>query len=163
MYLHVVTLHAGDDATAASGAAATFMPATLATIDGNRPDGSTWFATFQLAADDRDPLWAKRTADAGVLRALDLTGVDGEYLWGLALRASDLREAYADADAGDVSDWSVADLLTGVLIDLINISLATVVAGCEIAGNDASRREHRLTKLRDFLDSWAARYDGPEA
>lgn len=163
VYLHVVTLYAGDSATAASGAAATFMPAALATIDGNQPDGGTWFATFQFAADDRDPLRAKRTADAGIMRALDLTGVDGEYLWGLALRASDLREAYAEAGAGDVSEWSVADLLTGVLIGLANISLATIVAGCESAGHPNTRREHRLTRLRDFLDSWAATVEGPEA
>jgi hypothetical protein len=35
VYLHLVMLPAGGDATTASGAAATFMPATLATIDGN--------------------------------------------------------------------------------------------------------------------------------
>ena len=164
VYLHVVMLPAGDDATTASGAAATFMPATLATIDGNQPDGSTWFATFQLAPDDRGSVWVEKTADAAILRALDLIGIGEENIWGQALAADDLRSAYRDAGAGNVSDWSVSDLLTGLLIELTNADLATVVAD---SGSPALPEEDlaalRRTRLHELLTSWAATYEGPAA
>lgn len=163
VYLHVVTLETGDDSTTASRATATFMPATLATIDGALPDGSTWFATFQLAADDRDPLWVKGTADAAVFRALALTGVADDDVWGQALRVRELRQAYEDAGAGDVGGWSVVDLLTGLLIDLTNTDLATVVTQCDGPGTSTDRSDHRRSRLHEMLSSWAATYDGPEA
>ena len=161
VYLHVVMLPAGDDATTASGAAATFMPATLATIDGNQPDGSTWFATFQFAADDRDSVWVEQAADAAILRALNLTGIGDENVWGQALRADDLRSAYEGAGAGDVSDWSVSDLLTGLLLELANTDLATVVALCGRPASHEGDGELRRTRLHDLLSSWAATYEGP--
>ena len=160
VYLHVVTLPAGDDATIASGAAATFMPATLATIEGNQPDGGTWFATFQLAADDRDSVWIEQAADAAILRALNLTGVSDESVWGQVLPASDLRRAYEEA--GDVSDWSVSDLLTGLLIELTNTDLANVVSDCGRPAPPDGAGEARRVRLHQMLASWAATYVGPE-
>lgn len=161
VYLHVVMLPAGDDATTASGAAATFMPATLATIDGNQPDGSTWFATFQFAVDDRDSVWVAQAADAAILRALNLTGLGEGNVWGQALRADDLRLAYENAGAGDVSDWSVSDLLTGLLIELTNTDLATVVADSGRSALRDGEGEPRWTRLHELLTSWAATYEGP--
>lgn len=164
VYLHVVPLPWGDDATTASGAAATFMPATLATIGGNQPDGSSWFATFQIAPDDRDSVWVERTADAAILRALNLIGVDDENVWGQALTADALQSAYRDAGTGDVSDWSLSDLLTGFLIELTNTSLTTVVANSRkpaLPEEDAA--ELRRARLHDLLHSWAATYEGPTA
>lgn len=154
-------LPAGGDATTASGAAATFMPATLATIDGNQPDGSTWFATFQFAADDRDSVWVEQAADAAILRALNLTGIGDEDVWGQALRADDLRSAYEDAGAGDVNDWSVSDLLTGLMIELTNTDLATVVADGGRSTPPDEEGEARRKRLHDLLISWATTYEGP--
>lgn len=163
VYLHVVMLPAGGDATTASGAAATFMPATLATIDGNQPDSSTWFATFQFAADDRDSVWVEQAADAAILRALNLTGIGDEDVWGQALRADDLRSAYEDAGAGDVNDWLVSDLLTGLLIELTNTDLTTVVADSGRPELRDREGEPRRTRLHELLTSWAATYEGPAA
>lgn len=159
VYLHVVMLPAEEDATTASGAAATFMPATLATIDGNQPDGNTWFATFQLAADDRDSAWVEQAADAAILRALNLIGLGDENVWGQALRADDLRSAYEIAGAGDVNDWSVSDLVTGLLIELTNRDLASVVVACGRSAPPDAEVEARRTRLHDLLASWAATYE----
>lgn len=161
VYLHVVMLPAGNDATTASGAVATFMPATLATIDGNQPDGSTWFATFQLAADHRDSVWVEQAADSAILRALNLTGMGEGSVWGQALRADDLRSANEVAGDYDVSDWSVSDLLTGLLIELTNTDLAIVAADSGRPPQGERAGETRRTRLHELLMSWAATYDGP--
>lgn len=159
VYLHVVDLPQGTDATAASGAVARFLPSALATLDGNQPDGSTWFATFQFAVNDQDSLWVMRTADAAIFRALELTRVDTTEVWGQLFRAHALRDAYGEIV--DVRDWSIADLVTGLIVELTNTDLMEVVASAgEMNGSDAVPEERR-SKLRQFLDVWSSA-NGPD-
>lgn len=159
IYMHVVMLPRADNSKAASGAVSRFLPATLATIEGNQTDGSTWFATFQLALDDRDTLRIQRTADAAILRALDLTGLDDDDVWGTLVTVEDLRAVYDEV--GDVSNWTIADLLTGLLIELTNTDLADVV-GDDPNSAAADASEFRRGRFRELLDSWAATYEGPD-
>lgn len=162
VHLHVVMLPDGEDPAVVSAAVTTFMPATLATASGNDPDGATWFATFQLAMDDRDSVQVEQAADAALHRALDLTGFDDHDSWGQRLSGADLREAYGTL--GDVTDWNLSDLLTGLLIELTNVDLAVVVAA---DGPDtALEKEHderRRARMHDLLFVWAATYRGPDA
>lgn len=162
VYMHVVVLPDGDNASVASGAAASFIPAALATMDGNQPDGSTWFATFQFSADDRDTAHVERTADAAILRALELTGPGEHEVRGQPLRTDDLRSAYACV--GDVSNWAVIDLLTGLLIELTNADLAAVVADdADATSATESAEERRRARLHRLLHLWASTYEGPAA
>lgn len=160
-FLHVVMLPTGVDATAASGAAATFMPATIATINGNQPDGTSWLATFQFAAEGCSPEWAEQTADASTFRALNLIGLDARNAWSQPLTADDLRSAYDHAGAGDVGDWPISDLLTGLLVELTNTTLAKVVADSFGPASGEDEPEVRRTRLHQLLASWAATYEGP--
>ncbi|CCH78210.1 hypothetical protein BN12_2620025 [Nostocoides japonicum T1-X7] len=160
IYVHVVILPEGSSSTVASGAVAAFLPATLATISGDQTDGPSWFVTFQLAVDDRDAARDEHTADAALLRCLELTGLDTGDPVGQPLRAEELRAAY-DA-VGDVSDWTISDLLTGLLIELASIDLADVVADGSLpapsAGDTAALRRERFHGL---LSSWATDCQGP--
>jgi hypothetical protein len=148
--MHIVVLPDGDDPAAASGAVSTFMPASLAVIDGNQPDGSTWFAIFQLAADQHDLTRVTQTADASMIRALELTGLIDHDLWGLTIPADDLRAEYDDL--GDVTSWSITDLLTGLIIELATQDLSAVVEG----DDEDTSTELRRARLNEMLMTWAA-------
>lgn len=152
VYVHVVHLAQGSDAGAPSGAVASFLPSALATIDGNQPDGSTWFGIFQLAVSDQDSLRVMNAADAAIFRALELTAVDTTEIWGQLFRLGALRGAYGDV--ADVHYWPIADLVTGLIVELTNTDLAEIVASsttecAELAG------ERRQESFRRLLDEWA--------
>lgn len=160
LYMHLVELADAENPSAAAGAVATFLPTALATIDGHQPDGSTWFAAFQLVIDDHDALRMKRAADAVITRALDLARVARDAPHGCPLTVDELHDAYADA--GDVTEWALTHLLTGLLLELANIDLLDVVAAANTpmsAGDDPD--ENRKTQLQGRLMSWAATYEGP--
>lgn len=156
--MHIVVLPDGNDPAVASGATSTFMPAAFAVIDGNQPDGSTWFAIFQIAPDQHDLDRIERTADASMLRALELTGLIDHDVWGLTIPAANLREEYADL--GDVSSWSIIDLVTGLIIELATLDLAAVVEGDSATSETAA--ELRRSRLNEMLMIWAATHGGPE-
>ncbi len=162
VFVHFVRVSAGDDATTAGAAVTAFLSAAVASVTGNEPDGSTWFALFQFGPDGQDPDWSAETADAAVLRSLDLTRVSDEETWSLVLTAPELRDLYANA--ADVADWSVPDLLVGLLIELTNADLADLVDEAShpaLTGEDL--RDHRRNRLHEALAGWAATYEGPDA
>jgi len=162
VYLHIVALPDGSDLAAAGGATSTFLPTALVTIQGNQPDGSTWFALFQLAEGEHDIDALEGVADAAILRALSLTGLDESDVWSLTITADDLRAEYAEL--GDVTSWSVSDLLTGLIIELVTEDLAAAFAG----GDDPTTgletaAELRRERLQSLLVAWAETYEGPAA
>ncbi|WP_157083972.1 hypothetical protein [Millisia brevis] len=164
IYMHVVMLPGGDNAAAAAGAVATFLPAALSTLEGTSPDGGTWFATFQLVVDDRDWVRTRRLADAAIRRALALAGIDDDTMRGCHLSGAALREEYSEV--GDVGDWSLIHLLIGLVLELADRDLAEVVAevaaevlaGVEPASGPAVERRHE--SLLRLLATWAIELGG---
>lgn len=151
VYLHVLTPPTTHDPASLANAVAAFLPARLATISGYRPDGRAWIATAQLSPHAIEELNAGPAADAGLRRALGLTGTSVGRFKGLALPAPMLAAAYDGV--GGVEDWSVAELFVGLLVELTNDSLVDIVAHVN-AG--LSREEDRHGLLEELLGEWSA-------
>lgn len=147
----------------AAQAVSRFLSGTLATIYGNQPDGSEWFATFQYVESDAEPGWLFDVSSAMLERALGLTGVQAEAVWGHSLGWSDLHAIYGFDDIDGVADWSSFDLLLGLIINLTRGDLDGLVAEVEDPSlAPAERAINRRQQFDTLLHGWAAFYNGPE-
>ncbi len=164
VYAHFVRLPGIGDADASSGAVTRFLESGVATIHGNEPDGGSWMTVFQFAPADVDGEWANVTANDALDRALDLCGVSSEDVSWQGFTADELRDAYRDTGADTVADWSVCDLLVGLLVELTNTDLAEVAKGaCDLNLKGDDLVAHRIQHLCTRLAAWASTHDGPEA
>lgn len=146
----------------AGSAVIRFLPAAVVVINGVQPDGHDWFATFEYVS-DADPGSGTDVARAGLVRALDLTGVGVGRLRTQDFAWHDLHAVYADRGIRSVTDWGILDLLLGMIIDLPLNDLAGVVERIIDDSIPADAQPaHRRSRMHAALRSWASRYEGPE-
>ncbi|MFD1826762.1 hypothetical protein [Mumia zhuanghuii] len=156
-------LRGAHDADATASAVAAFLPTAIASLHGVEPDGGSWIAEFQYAPAGFGVQPAEETAAAAIVRALALTGVSADDVSMVPFTAGELREPYESAGSSDVSDWSVPDLMIGLIVDLTNANLSEVVeSATDRALSGDALAEHRQQTLRAVLHGWAATYEGPE-
>lgn len=163
VYAHYVSLAGIEDADSTSGAVTRFLPSSVASIHGSQLDGSSWFVVFQIAPADAIQESSGVRANDGVRRALALCRVnDKEVAW-RGFTADELRDVYLEAEAGSVADWSVSDLLVGLVIELTGTGLADVVDDAShhpvLEGDDLA--DQRIEHLCARLDDWAGAGDAP--
>lgn len=152
VYFHVLTPQTAHDPASLASAVAAFLPSRLATISGYRPDGRTWIATAQLGPHDIEDLNAGPAADAGLGRALGLTGTRTGRFKGVALPARMLTAAYEGE--GDVEVWSVSELFIGLLVELTNVDLDEIVDRVNAGTREGWSRRDLLERQ---LAEWSAR------
>lgn len=156
-----------------------FLSRCVLAINGKQADGSDWFATFQYVETGDDPDQLYDISYDMLERALTLTGVEADDVWGHVLGWSDLHAIYASYAVGGIVDWSTLDLAIGLVVTLTQGDLATLVplvdgaegdtpdAGSDATAYDATDpRERSAGRRRRFdvlLRQWAATYDGPDA
>lgn len=157
VYLHVLTPPTTHDPASLANAVAAFLPARLATISGYRPDGRAWIATAQLSPYAIEELNAGPAADAGLRRALGLTGTRAGRFKGVALPARMLAAAYDGV--GDVEEWSVSELFVGLLVELTNADLADIVGHVNAGSLQDEDRSQLLGELLGEWSAWEARGD----
>ncbi len=149
--------------TVSVGAVSRFLAGTVATINGNQPDGSEWFATFQYVDSRTDGAWLCDASSAMLDRALSLTGVDVEAVRGHALGWSDLQAVYDLHGIEGIADWSSCDLVLGLIINLSRGDLGRLVAEVDdLTLATADRAVRRRQQFEALLHEWAAFYTGPE-
>ncbi|CAN5293266.1 hypothetical protein BH20ACT5_BH20ACT5_07510 [soil metagenome] len=147
----------------AASAVSRFLAGTVATINGNQPDGSEWFATFQYVDSSADGAWLCDASSAMLDRALSLTGVDVDAVRGHALGWSDLHGVYDLHGIDGIADWSSFDLLLGLIINLTRGDLGRLVAEVDdLTMATAGRAMRRRQQFHALLYEWAAFYKGPE-
>lgn len=164
LFTHLVRLSDGEDAQTVSSAVSVFLPTAFIDIAGYDPDGGAWFVAFQYGPPGVDPEAAERGADGALHRALDLTRTLSHRITTRSLDAEDLRDAYMEKGAVPIDDWTLSELLTGLMLDLANVDLGAVVRAANDTTLDGeARRGHRRRCLDDALHHWAATYEGPES
>lgn len=158
--------------TEAIGALAAFLPATVVTLAGFEPNGSTWGATVQMQQvsqstkqqHDARPfphaLWEVGTA--ALDRAQHLTGLHGQSVR-YVFDQSELVRRF-EADGAEVHGWSAINLLVGLSIGAaISTDLATLSAVVDAPDLPYDHRTDHVTQaLHHQLREWAATYEGPE-
>lgn len=142
----------GDDM---SGAVSPYLRWKAVGLNGNSPDGSTWFAALLYVPDD-DVESMSEVATAGFVRSLVLLGVKVTEIQIDWVDSASLRAGLAEEVGGDFSDWSLAELLLALIVELSGTPLSELVGG--VGSSDDDRRE----KLQGLLHEWAATYSGPE-
>jgi hypothetical protein len=151
-----------EQSSVAASAVVRFLPDAAVVINGVQADGREWFATFEHVA-RHDPEPVGEISRAGVIRALDLTGIGVDRIGTHAFTSNDLGEVYAARGIDSVDDWTILDLLLGLILDLFRGDLAGVVAELTV---DSSQTEARAAYRRNRIDAalrdWAAFYEGPE-
>ena len=168
---HRVLFGDHEEPSAAIGAIATLLPTAAATATGFDPDGHTWGAVFQCAPRDRQltgagpsrptpPIRTMLLAEAGLDRAMDLTGVTGK-LSAQCAGDDDLRAIYAGA-GGHVAAWTLGELLGGLLVELATeADLGEIAALAESGAPEATEAE-RLARILRPLRDWSSTYEGRE-
>lgn len=154
-HLQLAILPDTPEPSAASGALTAFLPGVFATMHGSAPDGGSW-AAFLLRTPD-GPLEIPRdgVALAPLRRAMGLLRLTGEARRSVPLTQKALQWAYWQKNTSTVADWSMDELLLGLLVELTDVPLRNAVDFAEGAGEAApGGRRERLTSL---LESWTER------
>lgn len=154
-------LRASEPGDIAGSAIARFLPDTVVTIAGYQTDGSDWLAVFEYIPEHVPPR-SNEIAARGALRALDLTGV-GADLTTRELARVDLRSMYRSRGIYSINEWSVLDLILGLVINLFCGDLVDVVdAVSGPADAEAGNAAYRRQRMDTLLHEWAAYYHGPQ-
>ena len=132
------------------------LPFSLGTLSGRFPDGSPWVLLLQHAsAVVGEEEQQRRVLEASLARALELNpgaAVEDARTWS----RSDLEQVYAEGGVeAELSRWSTADLVLGLVAECCGVRLRTLVerrtAGCALPG-----LEHvcQLEVLEDVFVAW---------
>ena len=133
---HLIVLPGDQDADVESDFLIGHLPFWVAALGGAFPDGSPWVVVLQkapasasLLVGERDPAWVLRDSLVRALRFNRGAFVDAE----VPLDRSDLLRAYraGGVELDAVRDWTVADLVLGLLAECCYVPLEGVVAGRE--------------------------------
>lgn len=157
-----VATGSSDSAGVGGAAVSRHLHNAIAVIGGVQGNGGDWFATFEHAA-FHDPATLHELSRAGVIRALDLTGVGTFTLRTADFDWADLCELYRDSGCRPVDEWSIVDLFLGTVINLWRGDLPGVVedlSSDHLTGDTAA--VHRRTQIHAALSDWSATFEGPE-
>ncbi len=160
----VVNVATGTSQSSAVGGSAisSHLRNVLGVIGGVQGNGSDWFATFEHVTHP-DPNVMREVSRAGVIRALDLTGVGTFALRTIGLDWSDFRDLYRESECAPVDDWSTVDLLLGTVLNLWHGDLPAVVDLLSDDGLTAdAAASYRRIQIDTALFEWSATYKGPE-
>lgn len=149
-HLQLAILPETPEPSACSGALTAFLPEVFATMHGSTPDGGSWAAFLLLPHGGPLKILREGVALAPLRRAMNLLGLSGEAQRSVPLTQKALQWAYWQKKTSSVADWSMDDLLLGLLVELTDVPLLDAVdlaEGVESGG----RRDH----LMSLLESWA--------
>lgn len=151
-HLQLAILPETPEPSASSGALTAFLPEVFATMHGSTPDGGTWAAFLLLPHGGPLKIPRDGVALAPLHRAMGLLGLTGEARRSVPLTQKALQWAYWQKNTSTVADWSMDELLLGLLAELTDVPLRDAVDFAEGA-EPGGRRDH----LMSLLDSWAER------
>lgn len=154
-HLQIVQLPETAEPSAIAGALSVFLPELFASLHGTPSGGGSWAAFLLLTDSELRVIPRDVIALAPLRRALKLLGLDSAEARSLPLTDKALQWAYRQKDLDVETDWSLRELLLGLLVELTEVPLKDAVDfanGSEEAGPQG--REERLASL---LESWSAK------
>jgi hypothetical protein len=131
---HLIRLPWDQDPSLEGSFLCSHLPFHVGGFSGLYPDGSPWLFILQVAPADAsalvgedDTLWTLRDGLSRALRFNHEAGVVDELAWD----RDGLGFAYAEAGVGEaeIADWSVSDLMRGLLTECCYVELFDVVDG----------------------------------
>ncbi len=137
---HLINFPDNQDAGLESDFLSSHMPFNVGGFSGVYPDGSPWMFILQKAPADvskrlmreEDPHWLMRDSLQRALRFNHEARIVDELTW----TRGKLEFAYAleGIDTDDIADWTMADLIRGLLTECCYVELSDIVdrhaAGC---------------------------------
>lgn len=154
-HLQLAILPETPESSACSGALTAFLPEVFATMHGSTPDGGSWAAFLLLTHGGPLEIPRDGVALAPLHRAMNLLGLAGEARRSVPLTQKALQWAYWQKNTSTVADWSMDELLLGLLVELTDVPLRDAVDFAEVAGE--AGQDDRRDRLRALLESWTER------
>lgn len=154
-HLQIVHLPETAEPSATAGALSVFLPELIASIHGTSPDGGSWAAFLMLTYSEPRVIPRDAIVLAPLRRAVNLLGLDGAEARSLPLTDKALQWAYWQKNTSTVDDWSIDELLLGLLVELTDVPLRDAVEFAE--GSDEAGPRGRQERLTSLLESWASR------
>lgn len=153
---HFIWLGEGQDPDVEWDFLGSHLPFNVGGVTGMGPDGGPWMVLIQVAPVVGSVDETVELLTEAMSRALDFNPgawVGDSFAWS----ADDLRELYAEqcVDAGDVLDWGVVDLVSGLLAECCNVELTQIVSG-RVAQCAFPDDEHECTHdvFTDVFSRW---------
>ena len=127
---HFIALGAGQDADVEWDFLGSHLPFHVGGVTGVGPDGRPWVFITQVAPDQGDPDAALDCMTDAVLRAIEFNG-EASLRAKVSLTREELVAAYVDnfVDEDDLADWSVPELVFGLLAECCRVELVQIVEG----------------------------------
>lgn len=154
-HLQIVHLPETAEPSATTGALSTFLPELFGSLHGTSPDGGSWAAFLMLTYSEPRVIPRDVIVLAPLRRALNLLGMDCAEAQSLPLTDKALQWAYWQKDTSAVSDWSLTELLLGLLVELTDVPLQEAVDFAN--DSEVAEPRGRRERLASLLESWAAR------
>jgi hypothetical protein len=160
--LSKVSLGEGQDGALESDFLSSHVPWAFGGIHGVGPDGAPWVIVVQVAPASASDLVSSGNPWWCMVDALDRTvdfNAEAEVRTHLGLSRTDLIRAYVEAGVPveSLGDWSVPDLVLGLLAECTYVPLQQIVAGA-VTGCSLPDIDHECQHdpFRDAFAAWMA-------
>lgn len=154
-HLQIVHLPETTEPSAVAGALSVFLPELFASLHGTSSGGGSWAAFLVLTDSELRVIPRDAIALAPLRRALKLLGLEGADTRSLPLTRTALQREYRQKGTDVVTDWTLHELLLGLLVELTDVPLQDAVDFAN--GPEEVGPRGRQERLASLLESWSAK------